>query len=286
MRYRMARPDGEEQKIPILMYHSIAARVKRHVRRFTVSPSEFEQQMSYLSEMNYNTMTVSQFVLHIERGERLPARLVLLTFDDGFADFYTTALPILKHYGFLATLYIPTAFIDSSSKKLESNSNAEHPMLNWKQVMHLVECGIECGAHSHSHPQLDVLPIARAQDEILRSKHILEEKLGREILTFAYPFGYYHATTQQLVQQAGYTSACAVRYAMSSPCDDRYALSRLIVPGGMTLRQFNKLLAGRGQQLSPGYERARALIWRAARRSISHLSHRSLAGKAEYADYV
>ena len=89
-------------------------------------------------------------------------------------------------------------------------------MLTWDQLSEISANGIECGGHTHSHPQLDTLSPAEAFREIAQSKRLLEDHLGQNVLSFAYPFGYYTANTQRQVQEAGYTSACAVKYAMSS----------------------------------------------------------------------
>src|SRR5690349_15268417 len=105
------------KRIPILMYHSIAVEAKPKFREFAVAPALFERQMAYLSEQGYTAMTVSQFVyICAHKEERLPDKPVVITFDDAFLDFYTTALPILKRYGFSATLYVPTAYVGGTSR--------------------------------------------------------------------------------------------------------------------------------------------------------------------------
>src|SRR5690242_1592215 len=94
-----------KNNIPILMYHSISISGNAKFKQFTVSPAVFAQQMAYLHDAGYTPLTVSQFVQARTRPIDLPARPVVLTFDDGFADFFTAALPVLQHYHFVATLY-------------------------------------------------------------------------------------------------------------------------------------------------------------------------------------
>ncbi len=262
------------QSVPILMYHSISDRAKPRFRKFCLSPASFSEQMAYLAQHHYTPLTVSQYVAARTTGAGLPELSVVLTFDDGFADFYTEALPVLQRFGLTATLYISTAYIGSTSRFLQPEQEAGRLMLTWEQVSEVCAGGIECGAHGHRHLQLDVIPTAIARSDIKRSKAVLEAKLNRTIESFAYPYGYYRPAVQRLVREAGYRSACAVRYAMSSAGDDPFALSRLIVPGDISLTQFTDLLSGRGPQLEPTYERLRAFAWRCARFSWFSLKDR------------
>src|SRR5579859_480467 len=147
--------------------------------------------MAYLNQHRYTPITVTQFAAALlQKDPRLPRRPVVLTFDDGFADFYTEALPILKRYAFPATLYVATAFINGTSRWLQREGEMARPMLTWEQLSEISASGIECGGHSHSHPQLDTLSQAEAYREIAQSKSLLEHHLGQNVSSFAYPFGY------------------------------------------------------------------------------------------------
>jgi peptidoglycan/xylan/chitin deacetylase (PgdA/CDA1 family) len=154
---------------------------------------------------------------------------VVLTFDDGFADFYSAALPALRRHGFNATLYIATSFVEGTSRWLEHIGEGDRPMLNWEQLAEINSSGIECAAHTHTHPELDMLPPSIARDEIVRSKELLEEHLGQRIPSFAYPFGFYSSRVMHIVRESGFDSACAIGRKMSSSHDNRYALSRLMI---------------------------------------------------------
>jgi peptidoglycan/xylan/chitin deacetylase (PgdA/CDA1 family) len=259
-----------EKKVPILMYHSISSIATPLFKQFTVSPMLFEQHIAYLSHHSYTPITVTQFVNSLaQEVSVLPERPVVLTFDDGFTDFFLDALPILKRYGFSATLYIPTAFIGQTSRWLQREKEATRPVLSWDQLMEISRCGIECGAHSHSHPQLDVLPSSLAYDEITRCKHILEDHLGQQVMSFAYPYGYYTKTVCKLVQMAGYTSACAVKQAFSSVAADPFALARLMVRSDTNLDAFATLLSSRGSlAIAAMYMRARTPVWQLVRRCM------------------
>ena len=216
-------------------------------------------------------MTVSQFVYALTQNRyMLPERPVLLTFDDGFADFYTEALPLLQQYSFVATLYVTTAFINGTSRWLHREKETARRMLTWDQSTEVSAHGIECGAHSHSHRQLDTLPHTEAQDEIVESKRLLEHHLGREVASFAYPFGYHTAALRRLVREAGYTSACAVMHAMSSAKTDHFALARLMVRADTDVESFEAMLAGRSSSVATTlYRRARTPVWQLVRRCLA-----------------
>jgi hypothetical protein len=116
----------------------------------------------------------------------------------------------------------------------------ERPLLSCLQLRSIEASGIEIGAHTASHPALDTLPLAR--NEVVRSKQMLEEQLRGEIKTFAYG-------VREVVLGAGFTSACAVRYAMSSIHDDHFALARHTGRRGTSIQQFSTLLSGRSPRV-------------------------------------
>src|SRR6185312_5321682 len=258
----------EKKQIPILMYHSIAQSTNPKFKQFAVPPASFAEQMTYLHQHAYTPINVTQLA-HMLWKERfaLPERPVVLTFDDGFADFFTNALPVLQHYGFTATLYLATGFIGSTSRWLAREGEGTRSMLTWDQVREIGACGIECGGHSHWHPQLDTLPLAEARDEIVRCKKLLEDHLGQKVWSFAYPYGYQSEAIKRLVREAGYTSACAVGYAMSSTTADPFALERLQVEADMSGDDLAALLARPIQPIGTRiYKRFRTAGWRLVRR--------------------
>jgi peptidoglycan/xylan/chitin deacetylase (PgdA/CDA1 family) len=236
-------PDQSDKKIPILMYHSIADVSTPGFQPFVVTPAQFAEQMAYLHENKYNPITVTQLVsARLRNTFVLPKRPVVITFDDGFADFFTNVLPILKLHKFTATLYISTAFIEGTSSWLQNIGEGERPMLTWAQVAEINASGVECGAHTHTHPKLDLLPPSKAQVEIVTSKKILEDHLGQAVLSFAYPFGYFTPRVRQIVREEGFLSACAVRYKMSPQNDNPFSLARLIVEEGISIDAFAAML--------------------------------------------
>ena len=264
--------------IPILMYHSISISGNAKFKQFTVAPERFAQQMAYLHAHAYTPMTVSQLIQARTQPTLMPTKPIVLTFDDGFADFFTAALPVLQRYQFGATLYIATAYINATSRWLRHDGEGHRPLLTWEQVRAVQRAGIECGGHTHTHPQLDVLSRAAAAEEITRCKQLLEEQLEQAVLSFAYPYGYYTGLTQQLVQDAGYQSACAVKHTMSTNTSNPFALTRLMVSANMQQQHFEELLSGQKKRsLATMYMRARTPLWQYARLSYSALAKRRMA---------
>lgn len=268
----------EKKKLAILMYHSISDHATPRFKQFTVSPALFAEHMAYLHQHAYTPVTVTQYVHALSQGgdasSALPERPVVLTFDDGFADFFTQALPVLKQFNFTATLYVATAFVNCTSRWLRREEEMKRPMVTWEQLTGISAQGIECGAHGHRHLQLDTLPSSLIQEEIIHSKLLLEERLGGTVSSFAYPFGYYTAAVRRQVQEAGYTSACAVKHAMSSETTDPYALARLMVKADTSVSALAALLNGHGSPVATTiYLRARTPLWQLARRASASMRH-------------
>ena len=239
---------SEKQDIPILLYHSISSYASKGFRSCIVSAEAFDKHLTYLEQNYYTSLTVTQLIQAMANDvSSLPPRPVVLTFDDGYADFYLAALPALQHHGFNATLYITTSFVEGTSRWLEKIGEGDRPMLTWEQLAAINSSGIECAAHTHTHPALDMLPLSAARDEIVRSKELLEEHLGQRISSFAYPFGFYSSRVMHIVRESGFDSACVIGRKMSSLHDNAYALSRLMIYPDTTVNMLDTALSiGRG----------------------------------------
>src|SRR5262245_42437114 len=160
------RPIGP---VPILLYHSVTNDPDPWIRRFAVAPGAFSWHLDLIAAHGATTLTVSMFADALSGETELPARPVLITFDDGFADFGATALPALRERDMVATLYAATDFVGRRSP-------GGAPMLGWDDRCELaVSDDVEIGGHTVTHPQLDAIPAERARVEIAQCKATLEE---------------------------------------------------------------------------------------------------------------
>lgn len=252
--------------IPILMYHSVDRRCADAYRRWMVLPEEFQRHMEYLASNSYSPIPISALTSFLQSSKPLPARTVAITFDDGLRDFLTGAVPILQRYNFPATLYAVSGCVGQTSQWLGSVGEGGRAMLNWPELRDISSAGIEIGAHSVSHPQLDILGPAKADAEIRGSKLALEDQLGHAVQSFAYPHGYASRTTRRLVREAGFTSACRVRHALASTAEDVFALSRIIMTSSIGIDELDKMLSGSTLPVAPPSDRLAATGWRMVRR--------------------
>jgi peptidoglycan/xylan/chitin deacetylase (PgdA/CDA1 family) len=272
--------------IPILVYHSIDDHASEGFAPWAMSRRRFAEHMAHLADQGFRTLAVRDLVAALDGGRPLPDRTVVITFDDGFADFRRNALPELQRHGLAATLYVATGYIDGASRWLRRVGEGDRAMLTWPQLREVESCGIEVAAHSVTHPQLDLLRPAAARAEIVESKQSLQDGLGRPVDTFAYPFGNYDRRTREIVIDAGFTAACAVKHAMSHRDDDRFALARIIVRAGDGVADLKRYLDGENLALAPARERLRTAAWRRVRRiretarHFSEIGHRDAARSA------
>lgn len=252
--------------IPILLYHAVADGVHGSFAPYAIDRARFGEHLDVLVEGGHTALTVTDLVTHLRSGASLPPRPVVVTFDDGFADFADAAWPELESRGLPATLYVTSGALDATSTWLGSQGEGDRRMLSWSALADLADAGCEIGAHTLSHPPLDCISRAEAEQEIVGSRVQLEDRLDHPIPSFAYPHGHHDRHVRQIVVDAGFDSACAVKDALSHPGDDLYALARITVFGDVTPDRLRDHLAGVGVRLAPRRERLRTTAWRTVRR--------------------
>jgi len=253
--------------VPVLMYHSVSDHSSAAFAPYTVSPQRFREHMSTIAARGHRVLTVGQHV-----GELAGARAddtrpaVVITFDDAFADFHSTALPILAEFGFAATLYVPSAFVGKTSRWLAEEGEGDRPIIAWSALIEAMHAGVEVGSHSRSHADLDLAPAPRLRAEVVDSKGELEDRLQVPVTTFAYPFGHSNAAVRRAVIAAGYSSGVAVR-DLASGGESAHRMNRWTVHGEMTARDLDALLDTRTGRLAAMRSDARSLVSVGLRRS-------------------
>jgi peptidoglycan/xylan/chitin deacetylase (PgdA/CDA1 family) len=252
---------GGPGPVPILCYHSVCADPPGWIAPFTVTPATFASHLDAVAASGRQPLTVSEYADCLRGRRPLPARPVLITADDGFADFAEFALPALAERGLPGTLYVATAPLAG-----ERSALPDAAMLTAGDLPGLEAAGVEIGAHSHTHRQLDLLPRREVAAELARSRDLLEQALGHRVRSFAYPHGYWRRAVRQLVGEAGFDSACSVGEALSSAREHPLALSRLMIRAGTSAGTVAGWLAGAGASTMPPARRVLAFGWRQCRR--------------------
>lgn len=251
--------------VPVLMYHRVCEASSAAMRKFTVTPLEFEAQLRWLARQGYTGLTVSDYVQRSQgRGAPLPKRPVLLTFDDGFADFGAQAAPLLQAHGLPATLYVVGGLVGGTSRWLPG-TDAELPLHDWDALGQLQAAGIELGGHGMTHRALDGLSEAELAQEVGAPRQLMARHLGQAPDSFCYPFGFRSERVRRAVRAAGYQNACAVRYASSHTDADVFDIARHIVPHGLSMADFAATVEGHPPVVPLLWNRVRAQLGSAVR---------------------
>jgi peptidoglycan/xylan/chitin deacetylase (PgdA/CDA1 family) len=196
--------------ITILMYHQIADVPRdQDPKGLAIPPAQFEQQVSYLKRNGFTCLSLTEAVHAIQNGERRPGRSVVFTFDDGYQDVHSRALPIMEKFGFTAAVFLVAGQIGCASAWWGQDGVRSGLLLTQAEVQDLAQRGFTLGSHTLNHPFLDSLDDQSAYDEIRRSKEVLEREYGVQIDFFSYPYSNSSSRIEKLVAAAGYTAACA-----------------------------------------------------------------------------
>ena len=219
--------------VPVLNYHQVE---QKNGNPLTLWPDQFEAQMAYLAEEGYTPITIDEMMDALENGAPLPEKPVIITFDDGYADNYEYAYPILKKYGFKATIFLIYDF-----------TNAYPNYLTWEQIDEMKQSGlIRFESHTMTHANLAELDSAdELRHEIADSHDLLSEKIGYDMHYIAYPGGRVNPEIEEITRAAGYRGGFTVHYGLSTPTEGRYQMDRIPIFGANmhTLTRFKLRLA-------------------------------------------
>jgi peptidoglycan/xylan/chitin deacetylase (PgdA/CDA1 family) len=218
--------------VPILTYHSISENLFGKVHPYhqiNTPASVFAMQMKWLRNEGYRTIGLTQLMAGFESSNKL-AKSIVLTFDDGYRDFYTDAFPVLRQCGFSATVFLATDRIRERSVRVEG---ADY--LTWGEVRELHSEGITFGSHSVTHPDLRSLGPDQIEHELGYSKETIEEKIGECVESFSYPFalpeedGDFIRYLGDTLENMGYLNGVSSTIGRAMPNDARFFLPRLSV---------------------------------------------------------
>jgi peptidoglycan/xylan/chitin deacetylase (PgdA/CDA1 family) len=216
-------------RVPILMYHYIRINPVPQDglgADLSVTPEDFGAQLDWLDRNGYHPVDLNDVRAYLEGRATLPSRPVVLTFDDGYADLYTAAYPLLKQHRFKAVAYIVSGFVGSGRN------------VSPEQVREMDRNGIEIASHTFSHADLGASDPARLAMELGRSRADLEALVGHPVLDFCYPYGHFNDAAVQAIQRAGYLTATTTQPGLTHSLGDRYLWTRIRVRGGEPLGAF------------------------------------------------
>lgn len=215
--------------VPVLMYHHIRDNPRPGDivwRVLNVSQKQLDDQLNYLSTHNFHAVSLTEVNQALNGQGALPENPVVLTFDDGYRNFYENAYPLLKKYNMKAVMFVITSVVNSL------------PYLTWDQIAEMDKSGlVEFGAHTRHHPNLPDLTKNMIMDEIKGSKNDLESHLKKPILWFAYPYGSYGSGNFiiETVKKTGFIGAVSTIYGAIQNKDNIYLMPRIGVDGRFTL---------------------------------------------------
>lgn len=232
-------PDGvqRELSVPILMYHYTSqppAGADVYRRDLSVTPQQFAEHMRYLRDAGYVTITLDDLLYALTRGDPLPPKPIILTFDDGYVDNYESAFPILRENGFVGTFFIMTDLVTDEAAGY----------MTWPQIEEMSAAGQRFAPHGRQdHRSLAGRSIDYLVWSALGSKEAIEEHLGYHPRWIAYPSGQYDAQTIAVFKSAGYWGGLTIKQGTIHALDDIFELRRIRVRGSHTAEDLANLLA-------------------------------------------
>ena len=224
-------PRSDDRIVAILSYHKIGKPSDPDWDTwFHIPEAIFAGHLGCLRENGWHVIGLEDFLRSLTVPDGLPQRSVLLTFDDGYQSMRRTALPWLVKFGYPAIVFVPTDFIGGHNW-FDTDNEPEEVMCDWDDLRELERCGVSVQSHGVSHRAFSELDLAEQKEELMRSKAVLEDGLGKPVNVFAYPYGdggMTPAVQRNLLMQAGYAASCLYGGGpMRLPIAEPYRLTRL-----------------------------------------------------------
>ncbi|MDX1412697.1 MAG: polysaccharide deacetylase family protein [Candidatus Promineifilaceae bacterium] len=224
-----------------LMYHLIDGSIRAST---AISEKAFDEQISLLRNIGYQFLSLSQAQEIVAGKIEAPPQGILITFDDGYADNITAALPVLMRYGVPAALFVISAYVGQSNRwNPKACYDSDHA--SWDELRIWLNGGCEIGGHSHDHLCMTRLNENEIRHSVQLNKDLLEDKLGIELTAFSYPYGLYNAAIRQIVSES-FQLAFSDTAGSWVPWNDRYAINRLGVRPEWSIKEFQKRIDALG----------------------------------------
>lgn len=234
---------GAPHSLTILMYHKVNPDPRSGGLGLRVPPERFEEQMRYLRDHGYSVVSMDDVAAFLKAERNLPPKPVVITFDDGYRDNYLYAFPILKKYGYTATIYLVAHAVGRYNFfDADRGVQPRNEMLTWAEIKVMHAQGITFGAHTLDHPSLAHVSLREARRQIFGSKKLLEKKLGWRIDHFSYPYGHFNPQVAALVAAAGFRTAVTALPGVNYPGDNPFVLRRIRITGKYNLERFARAL--------------------------------------------
>jgi peptidoglycan/xylan/chitin deacetylase (PgdA/CDA1 family) len=227
---------GGFQTVPVLAYYSFS---KNKPSKISITQDDFKAQMKYLKENGYHVITLNQLLEFFDYQEQIPDKSVAITFDDGWISVYDIAFPILKEYGFPATIFIYTDFIGGGKA------------MSWKQIKELSDAGFDIQCQTKTHRNLTELREKESFKEYFKSlemeisypKKVIKKKLNKECECLAYPYGITNNLVIAMLKKHGYRAAFTVDNKSNPFFIDKYKINRSAIYGKYDIEKFKKRLS-------------------------------------------
>lgn len=233
IQYLLSQPEPEG--FPILEYHMVQQEDPKDAYAYNVPVEDFQQQLDYLQEQGYTTISIRDYLRAKKGLLQLPEKPIILTFDDGYESNYKELLPILDERGLKATIFMVT------------NDIGKDGYLSWQQLKDMEKRGIEIGSHTANHLPLTGMSLDEAREEVKLSKLLMEWNGMKTIYTLSYPNGKYTTDLEQMLKEEEYLAAVTGDAGLNTFDTDPYQLQRInILHPTFGLTEFKwRLLKGR-----------------------------------------
>ena len=235
----------KKYEVPVIMYHRVINNAENEgVYGTYIYEDMFKKHLQYLKDKNYTVITFKDLDKigwrnRFEKGKKY----IILTFDDGYKDNYDLAFPILKEFNFKATIFLMGS-LTYNEWDVKAGGERKFSLMSVEMIKEMQDYGIEFGAHTFNHPKLNTLSNEEIEYQIVDVKKPLEEKIGKKIITFAYPYGILNDYAREMTKKAGYTFALATDSGSVCLSDDLYQIRRIAIFPNTNLFSFKRKVAG------------------------------------------